>query len=397
MNKPSFSKTRPTQADFGAQRSLRTDLNFLREAGIPPRGAPACPGRRPGRRGRRRAACVPPLRDFVMDATASTPLGQTTLRITRLGLGTGLLTRHAAGAGTAGGEAVVEHAYRLGLRFFDTAPLYGSGAAETVVGHVLRQHPRGAFVLATKVGRLLRPAPSADQAPSDRGGSAVERTRPLRPIFDFSYDGVMRSVEESLERLGLDRIDILHIHDPDDHFEQALAGAYPALDRLRREGVIGAVGVGMNQAEMLVAFARRARFDCFLLAGRYTLLDQGALRELLPLCAAERIAVLAAGVLNTGVLAAPRPGATYDYALASPAILQRAHGLEAICARHGVPLAAAALQFPLGHPAVAAVVVGCSSIAQVDEDVRLFGFEVPAALWDDLKRERLLPDAAPVP
>ena len=200
-------------------------------------------------------------------------------------------------------------------------------------------------------------------------------------MWDFSYDGVLRSVDESLERLGLDRIDVLHIHDPDDHYEEALAGAYRALDRLRGEGVIAAVGVGMNQVEMLVRFAREADFDCFLVAGRWTLLDRAALPELLPLCAERGIAVIAAGVFNSGILAG---GTTFDYRPAPPELLARAAGLEAVCARYGVPLAAAALQFPLRHPAIASVLLGPRSPAQLAQSLDLLDVPVPVGLWDEL-------------
>jgi len=332
-----------------------------------------------------------------MDPTTQTPLGRTTLHVTRLGLGSAPLGGLFTAVGDEAAHAVVEQAYRVGLRFFDTAPLYGSGLAEMRVGHVLRQKPRSEFVLATKVGRLLRAGAPPGAAQFYGGEPFYKETLPLSPVFDFTYDGVMRSVEESLERLGLDRIDILHIHDPDDHFKEALSGAAPALNRLRREKVVGAVGVGMNQAEMLVQFARRAEFDCFLLAGRYTLLDQSGLRELLPLCVEKRIAIIAGGVFNSGILADPRPGATYNYIPADAVLVQRAQHLDAVCARHGVPLKAAAIQFPLGHPAVAAVLIGCRSVSEVDENVRLFRLAIPSELWEELRSERLILEDAPVP
>ena len=207
----------------------------------------------------------------------------------------------------------------------------------------------------------------------------------------------MRSVEESRQRLGIERLDILHIHDPDNHYEQAIDGAYRALDRLRSDGVIGAVGAGMNQAEMLTRFARDGDFDCFLLAGRYTLLDQVALKELLPLCLDRGVAIIAAGVFNSGILTEPKPGARYNYRLAPDALVERAQRIQAVCERHGVPLRAAAVQFPLGHPAVQAVVVGCRSAEQVEDTVRMFETPIPSSLWDALKTKRLLPDDAPTP
>ena len=273
---------------------------------------------------------------------------------------------------------VVEAAWQAGIRFFDTAPLYGHGLAEQRLGAVLRAKPREEFVLATKVGRLLR----ADAPPEP--GQAYKGVPPVNPTYDFSYDGVMRSVEESLARLGLDRVDVLHIHDPDEHFEEALAGAYRALDRLRAEGTIRAVGAGMNQAEMLVRFGREADFDCFLLAGRYTLLDRTGAAELLPLCVEKSIAIIAGGVFNSGILANPRPGTTFNYQQAPPELVDRALRMEEICARHGVELKAAAIQFPLRHPAVASVLTGCRSVREVEENVRMFQAPIPSSLWDEL-------------
>ena len=324
-------------------------------------------------------------------------IGRTRLAVTRLGLGSAPLGGLFEAVDDARAFAVIERAYDVGIRFFDTAPLYGYGTAERRLGHILHRHPRQEFVLATKVGRLLRAGAPPDETQYYRGEPFYKDTPPLNPVFDFSYDGVMRSFEESLDRLGLDRVDILHIHDPDAHFDAALSGAYHALDRLRREGTIGAVGAGMNQTEMLVRFAHDADFDCFLVAGRYTLLDQSALVELLPVCAAKNIGVIIGGVYNSGILVNPRPGATYNYIPADPALLQKAQRLEAVCARHGVPLPAAAVQFPLGHPAVASVLVGCRSVAEVDDNLRLFRHDIPAALWEDLRDERMIPEAAPVP
>ena len=273
---------------------------------------------------------------------------------------------------------VVEAAWQSGIRFFDTAPLYGQGLAEKRLGEVLRSKPRDEFILATKVGRLLRADAPPDPTQSYKGAP------PLNPVFDFSYDGVMRSVEESLERLGLDHVDVLHIHDPDDHYEEALSGAYRALDQLRAEGTIKAVGVGMNQAEMLARFARAADFDCFLLAGRYTVLDRTGARELLPLCVERNIAIVAGGVFNSGILANPKPGATFDYRTAPEAMVRRAAQLNEICQGHGVPLKAAAIQFPLRHPAVPTVLTGCRSVAEVEENVRMFQTPVPEDLWREL-------------
>jgi D-threo-aldose 1-dehydrogenase len=318
-------------------------------------------------------------------------LGRTSLTVTRLGLGTAPLGGLYTETPEKEAHAVVERACELGLRLFDSAPLYGMGLAEQRLGEVLRRVPRDDFVLATKVGRLLRGgAPPDPRQPF--GG-----TPPLNPVFDFSYEGALRSLDESLSRLGLDRVDVVHIHDPDQHHDEALNGAYRALDRLRSQGVVGAVGAGMNQSQMLTRFAREADFDCFLIAGRYTLLDQGGLDELLPACHERGIAVIAGGVFNSGILAAPEAGAMYDYAVADPVLVQRAQRIGRVCERWDVPLKAAAVQFPLGHPAVTSVLVGCRSVAELEEDVRMFEHPVPQPLWEELKSEGLLPESAPVP
>jgi D-threo-aldose 1-dehydrogenase len=318
------------------------------------------------------------------------PLGRTGLRITRLGLGTAPIGGLFSEVGENAAKATVEHAYAAGLRFFDTAPLYGHGLSESRLGRVLASRPRDDFVLATKVGRLLRDVRIAED-------TLYRGTPPVNPIFDFSYDGVLRSVEESLERLGLDRIDVLHIHDPDDHYEEALRGAFPALARLREEGVIGAVGAGMNQVELLERFALEAEFDCFLVAGRYTLLDQSALATLLPLCEERKIGVIIGGVYNSGILADPVPGSTFDYHPASPDVLARAQSLKAVCDRHDMPLMAAALQFPLAHPAVTTVLVGARSTQELDQSLELVTAAIPSDLWAELRREGLLPENAPTP
>ena len=272
----------------------------------------------------------------------------------------------------------VEAAWHAGIRLFDTAPLYGHGLAEQRLGAVLKTKPREDFVISTKVGRLLRAG-----APSEPG-QAFKGTPPVNPVFDFSYDGTMRSVEESLKRLGLDRVDILLIHDPDNHFDEALRGAYPALDRLRSEGTVKSIGAGMNQSEMLARFAREADCDCFLLAGRYTLLDRGGATELLPLCLERGIAVIAGGVFNSGILADPGPQARFNYAPATTEILEAARSIQETCRRHDVDVKAAALQFPLRNSAVRSVLTGCRSAAEVRENVRLFNAAIPDELWDDL-------------
>jgi D-threo-aldose 1-dehydrogenase len=325
-----------------------------------------------------------------VNSTERVKLGRTPLEVTRLGFGTAPLGGLFQALADDEAHRVVEAAWSAGMRFFDTAPQYGNGLAEQRLGAVLSTKPRDQFVLATKVGRLLRAGapPESDTFPG---------APPLNPVFDFSYDGVMRSVDESVTRLGIDRIDVLHIHDPDDHFAEALSGAYPALDRLRAEGTIKAVGAGMNQAEMLARFAREANFDCFLLAGRYTLLDQVGLKELLPLCAERGIGIIAGGVFNSGILADPKPGTHYNYQTAPDELVQRAAQIKKVCERHGTSQKAVAIQFPLGHPAVQTVLTGCRSVDEVNENVEAFQAPIPPAVWEDLKAEGLLAAVTPVP
>src|SRR6266850_1634914 len=234
-----------------------------------------------------------------MKARERTKLGRTSLSVSRFGLGTAPLAGLYEAVPEDQALAVISRAWDAGIRHFDAAPLYGFGLAEMRLGKALHDRPRDEFVLASKVGRLLR----ADAPPEP--GQNFQGTPPVNPVFDFSYDGVMRSVDESLERLQLDRVDILHIHDPDNHYQEALHGAYRALAHLRSQGLIKAVGAGMNQAEMLVRFAREGSFDCFLLAGRYTLLDKVALDHLLPLSEERGIGIIGAGVYNSGILADP--------------------------------------------------------------------------------------------
>jgi D-threo-aldose 1-dehydrogenase len=333
----------------------------------------------------------------LIDPAEATPLGRTALMVTRVGLGTAPLGGLYAPVSDEVARATLVRAWELGLRFFDTAPLYGHGRSERRVGAALAGRPRDELVLATKVGRLLRAGAPPDDSRLSGGLDRWPDAPPVNPVFNFSYDGVLRSVAESLERLGLDRVDVLHIHDPDEHYEEALAGAYRALDRLRAEGTIGAVGAGMNQAEMLVRFAREAEFDCFLVAGRYTLLDHSALAELLPLCLERGVAVILGGVYNSGILAEPRPGATYDYGVAPPQLLERARRIAGICQRHDAPLKAAALQFPLAHPAVTSLLLGARSVTELEENLALLRIELPAELWTELRREGLLPAEAPTP
>lgn len=330
---------------------------------------------------------------------AEAEIGCAGLKVNRLGLGGAPLAGLYQGVTDEAAARVVDIYLGHGPGFIDTAPLYGSGVSETRLGAALssrgrgRNAPaRGSFVLATKVGRLLVPDPARDQ------DVWSDDLPPVGPVFDYSYDGTLRSLEESLARLGLDRVDILHIHDPDNHYEEAMKGSYRALVRLREEGVIRAVGVGMNQAKMLARFAVEGDFDCFLCAGRYTLVDHTALKRLLPLCEERNISIIVGGPYNSGILAQGAvDGAKFDYRKAPPHIVEKVRRIEAVCSRHGTPLKAAALQFPLAHPVVAAVIPGARSPEEVDENMQMFEFEIPADFWSEMREEGLIPDDAPTP
>jgi D-threo-aldose 1-dehydrogenase len=341
---------------------------------------------------------------MAFDPFERVPLGRTGLSVTRLGLGAASIGGLFTPVDDADAVAVVRHAWDLGLRYFDVAPLYGYGSAERRLGAGLADRPRDGFVISTKVGRLVRAADDiptgADidrQALGERQDAYYADTGGRRIVFDYSADGVRRSIEESLERLGLARVDIVLIHDPEDHWDAAIGQAFPALARLRAEGSVGAIGVGLKDSAMLARFAREGDFDTFLVAGRYTLLDQDALTELLPLCEERGIAVIIGGVMNSGVLADPRPGTHFEYGPASAQVIERARGLAAACERHGVPLRAAAMQFPLAHPVVTGLIAGVRSIAHLDEYPALLRRPIPVALWDELRASGLIAAGAPTP
>jgi len=317
-------------------------------------------------------------------------VGRTNLEVTTLGLGSAPLGWMYAPVSNADAINAVTRAYELGIRHFDTAPLYGSGVAEDRFGKVLPHFPRDEFVVSTKVGYAVYPE---SKVPDGESKTKIDdRTR------DYSYDGAMRIVEGSLKRMGLSRIDILLIHDPDDHIEAALNGTYRALKKLRDEGVVKAIGAGMNHGDLLMKLTREADFDCVLLAGRYTLLDQSATQDFLPLAQQRGISVFIGGALNSGILANPYvENPTFNYDPASAEWVARARKLDAICKRHNVPLKAAAYQFPLAHPAVANVLIGVRSPRELDENVRDFNTPLPNALWQDMRREGLIADDIPTP
>lgn len=305
------------------------------------------------------------------------PLGRSGVTVTRLGLGTAALGGLYTAVEDGAAAAVLDRAVELGIGYLDTAPRYGSGTAERRLGSWLRDARRPAPVLSTKVGRVLVPEPGAHTGHFAHGAG-------YRQVFDFSADGVRRSLDDSLDRLGVDRVDVVYLHDPDDHADQALREAYPVLHELRSQGVVGAVGVGMNQTAVPARFVRETDLDVVLLAGRYTLLDRSGADELLPQCLQRGVAVVVGGVYNSGVLADPTPGAHFDYEPAPPAVLATARRLRDVAAAHGVPLKAAAVQFPFRHPAVSCVLTGARSVAELDENVAMLAHPVPEQAWADL-------------
>ncbi|TWE21236.1 D-threo-aldose 1-dehydrogenase [Kitasatospora atroaurantiaca] len=303
-------------------------------------------------------------------------LGRGPVRVSALAFGAAAIGNLFTQVTDTEAEQAVTAAWEAGVRYFDTAPHYGLGLSERRLGTVLRGLPREEYTISTKVGRLLEPS---DLGGDDlANGFAVPATHRRR--WDFSAEGVRRSIEDSLDRLGLDRIDIAYLHDPDDHLDQAIGEAYPELARMRAEGLVGAIGVGMNQAEAPARFVRETDLDVVLLAGRYTLLDQRGLVELLPLAERHGVSVVVGGAFNSGLLADPKPGATFDYAAAPDELLSRALELKEVCERHGVPLRAAALQFPFGHPAVASVLVGTRTAGEVRDAAAMLHHPVPDLL-----------------
>jgi len=298
--------------------------------------------------------------------------------VTGLGLGCAPIGNLFTAVSDDVAVATVNAAWDAGIRYFDTAPLYGHGLSERRLGAALRSRPRDQFTLSTKVGRLLRPADAS--APTTIFAGVDD----LMPVFDFSHDGILRSLEQSLVRLGTDHVDVAFVHDPDDHQDAALMTAFPTVLRLRDEGVIRAVGCGMTDAVLLDRFVERVDLDCVLLAGRYSLLDRSGAERLLPHCAEREVGVILGGVFNSGILIDPDALASYDYAPASADVLARSRLLRDRCAARGVALPAAALQLAMSHQAVTSVVVGARSPAEVAEDVRHASAAIPDALWAEL-------------
>jgi D-threo-aldose 1-dehydrogenase len=326
---------------------------------------------------------------------ALAPLGRGGLRVGPIGFGGAPLGNLDREVSEDDAQGALAAAWDSGLRYFDTAPHYGLGLSERRFGAALAGRPRDEFVVSTKIGRVLVPN-QARQPGVDPEGFAVAATS-VR-VRDYTRDGVLRSLESSLERLQLERIDVVFVHDPDDFYRAALDGAFPALEELRSQGIIRSYGAGMNQSEMLADFVRNTDLDVVLLAGRYTLFEQGALDELLPLCGQRDVSVVAGGVFNSGLLATSRPGpeATYNYAPAPPEVLARVSRIADVCERHSVALPAAAVQFVLSHPLIATACLGARSAAEVRRNVTLLDAPVPEALWTELKGQGLLREDAPV-
>jgi D-threo-aldose 1-dehydrogenase len=333
-------------------------------------------------------------------------VGKTRLEVTTLGLGGAPMGGFRATISDAEAVALTDTAFELGVRYFDTSPFYGYGRSELRMGAALRERPRGDYVLSTKVGRILHAMKPGETPPADFRENGLPG---FAPVFDYSYDGVMRSLEHSHLRLGISKIDIALIHDVDfwtikdravldQRFKTVMDGGYKALDELRRAGVIGAIGVGINESDTSLRFIQAGDFDCMLLAGRYTLLEQGALEAFLPECTKRGVSVILGGPYNSGILTGGvTAAATHDYVQAPAPLIDKARRIEAVCKRHGVELGAAAMQFPLFHPALCSVIPGALSASEVKQNVGRLSVKIPSELWSELKREKLLDPAAPTP
>lgn len=329
--------------------------------------------------------------------------GRTGLMVTDMGFGAAPIGNFLKPISEETSDAMVQRAWNAGMRYFDTAPLYGHGLSELRLGQSLRWKPRDEFAVSSKVGRLLKPAPrrTVNSAP-------WVDAAPFIFHFNYSYDGAMRSLEDSLQRMAIERIDIAFIHDCDVfthgeaqqkiYFKQAMDGAYKALLKMREQGVVKAIGFGVNEWQVCHEALKQGDFDGFLLAGRYTLLEQDSLDEFLPLCENRNAAIIIGGGLNSGILATGAvPGAKYNYAPAPAHIMEKVRKIEAVCAEYKVPLAAAALQFLLAHPVIASHVPGTRTVEQMEQNIAWVGHPIPPAFWQDLKRKGLLRPDAPTP
>jgi D-threo-aldose 1-dehydrogenase len=330
-------------------------------------------------------------------------IGRTKLKVTAMGLGTASLAGNVSPVSEDEGRTLVAKAYEKGVRYFDTAPFYGYGKSEHVLGDGLRE--RKDWVLSTKVGRLLKPRPVPQTAAELRASAFPYRPFPFTPHFDYTYDSVMRAYEDSLQRLGLNHIDIVYIHDIDVYshgskeaqekvFRTAMDETYKALDKLRAAGDIKAIGLGVNESQPIMDAMQHGQFDVFLLAGRYTLLEQAPLHSVFPEVKKHGASIVIGGPFNSGILVG---GKTFNYAKAPPEVVKQVKRLKKICDAHDVPLAAAALQFTPAHPIVASVIPGPRSAAELKQILGWWKRKIPASLWSDLKSEGVLDQAAPVP
>jgi D-threo-aldose 1-dehydrogenase len=330
-------------------------------------------------------------------------IGRTGLKPTRIGFGGAPLGDLKRAPSDEDARRLLQNAWDAGIRYFDTAPMYGNGLSERRIGDFLRDKPRDGYVLSSKVGRML--VPDRAQALERSGGN--RRAMPFRYVFDYSYDAIMRSHEQSLQRLGLERIDILYLHDigrfsqgpnHDKSWAEATEGGIEALQKLRADGTVKAIGAGDNEWPVLEALMDLGKWDVFLLANRYTLLDQQVLTNFLPRCAKEGVAIVDGAPLNAGILATGAiDGAMYDYQVATPDILDRVRKIEAICREHDVPLVAAALNFPLGHESVVSIIPGFARDSDLTENLAHYHTRIPDVLWADLREAGLLHPAAPIP
>lgn len=337
-----------------------------------------------------------------MKPSTRAKFGRTNLEVTAFAFGAAPIGNFSRPIDETTSDAMVQRAWDAGVRYYDTAPMYGHGLSELRCGHSLRWKNRDDFVLSTKVGRLLKPRKRAEIDFSPWSNAAANEM-----VFDYSYDGAMRSFEDSLQRLALEKVDICFIHDIDvftrgteqpDVFRLAMDGTWKALSKLRDEGVVGAIGVGVNEWEVCYEALRQRDFDCFLLAGRYTLLEQEALDKFLPLCEERGAAVVIGGGFNSGILATGAiDGAKYNYTPAPPEILDRVRRIEKVCGEYSVPLPAAAMQFVVAHPAIPSFIAGTRTVDQLQKNLEWFSHPIPGDFWKELKRQNLIRENAPVP
>ena len=331
------------------------------------------------------------------------PITKKQLKIKNISYGTAVLGDYYKVLSNDEASQVINKAFDLGINYFDTAPLYGFGLSEHRLGMNLHLKDRDSYILSTKVGRLLSPA---DPKEIDRG--PWKGGLNFNPYYDYSYDGTMRCIEESMHRLGISKIDILHIHDVDyfthkekhlveKYFSEAIKGAYKALEELKRNGDISAISIGINEFEMAERFLKEVDVDCVMLAGRYTLLEQNSLKTFLPLCEKNKVDILLAAPFNSGILAGSEKNLNWNYAKASKELIDKVNSLKRICDNYNIPLAAAAIQFPLAHPVVKTVVTGAVNVKELLENINYLEVKIPNDFWQELKELNLIAKESPVP